>query len=372
MFGLMKRGNLARVHDLRASLYFSGTVMTARTDTVGKWTTCIQFATRYSSDTSRGLNITTSHCTNISPSGQTMSSSPVASGSRSKRASTPGRQPVPIMTENWDEDFEFPTLALPKGKKAETPRKQDSQAASPAEDWGEDGWDDSPPAMSRLLIANLGKRKSPTQPDIARLSLGSPRAYESVSSDLHLPRSPTSSGISGLDASSSALQLVSGQAGPSTSTTNQRSRSGSTSATVRNKLIKRHPSTSFLPIASSSSVDVSYKSKSPPGARSSYDLSRPPPAPAPPLPLPRSKSGEQMPPPPLPSFRPRSKSKSKSRPMSRQGEIRVSAIPLSPSSDQVTNVDQPRRPSFWKRLSSQPMMGEPVTAPGSCKSSVLL
>jgi hypothetical protein len=299
-----------------------------------------------------------------------MSSSPVASGSRSKMASTPGRQPVPTMTENWDEDFEFPTLALPKGKKAETPRKRDSQAASPVDDWGADGWDESPPAMSRLPIANLGKRKSPTQPDIARLSLGSPRAYESVSSDLHLPRSPTSSGLSGLDASSSALQLISGQPGPSTSTTtDQRSRSGSTSATVRNKLIKRHPSTSFLPIASSSPVDVSYKSKPPPGARSSYDLSRPPPAPA--LPLPRSKSGEQMPPPPLPSYRPRSKSKSKPRPMSRQGEIRVSAIPLSPSSDQVTNVDQPRRPSFWKRLSSQPIMGEPVTAPGSCKSPAL-
>jgi hypothetical protein len=256
-----------------------------------------------------------------------MSTPPIASGSRPRKSSTPGRQPIPIMTENWDDDFEFPTLALPK-------------------------------------------RKSPTQPDIGRLSLSSPRPYDSMSSDLHLPRSPTSSGISGVSASSSALQLVSGRPGPSTSVSNQRSRSGSTSAT-RNKLIKRHPSTSFLPVGSSSSVDVS-TTKSPPfpGARSSYDLSRPAPTPPMPLPLPRSKSGEQMPPPPLPSghSRQRSKSKSKPRPMSRQGEIRVSAIPLSPSSDQAQNVDPPRRPSFWKRLSGQPLMGEPISSPGSCKS----
>jgi hypothetical protein len=300
-----------------------------------------------------------------------MSTPPTASGSRPRTTSTPGRQPIPVMTENWDEDFEFPTLALPKSKKAETPRKRESEVASPVEDWGEDGWDDSPPpALSRMPIANLGKRKSPTQPDLGRLSLSSPRAYDSMSSDLHLPRSPTSTGMSGVSASSSALQLVSGQPGPSTSTSNQRSRSGSTSATVRNKLIKRHPSTSFIPIASSSSIDVSsIKSPPPPGARSSYDLSRPAPTPPLPLPLPRSKSGEQMPPPPLPlgHSRQRSKSKSKARPMSRQGEIRVSAIPLSPSSDHAHNVDQPRRPSFWKRLSGQPLMGEPVTSPGSCK-----
>ena len=275
------------------------------------------------------------------------------------------------MTENWDEDFEFPTLALPKSKKAETPRKRESEVASPVEDWGEDGWDDSPPpALSRMPIANLGKRKSPTQPDIGRLSLSSPRAYDSLSSDLDLPRSPTSPGMSGVSASSSALQLVSGQPGPSTFASNQRSRSGSTSATVRNKLIKRHPSTSFIPIGSSSSVDVSSIKPTPfPGARSSYDLSRPAPTPPLPLPLPRSKSGEQMPPPPLPlgHSRQRSKSKSKARPTSRQGEIRVSAIPLSPSSDHAQNVDQPRRPSFWKRLSGQPLMGEPISSPGSCK-----
>lgn len=286
-----------------------------------------------------------------------MSDLPVASGSRPRTTSTPGRQPVPIMTENWDEDFEFPTLALPKGKKAETPRKRESEAASPVEDWSDDGWDDSPPpVLSRMPIANLGKRKSPTQPDMGRLSLSSPRAHE-------LPRSPTSPGVSRVSASSSALQLVSGRPdpGPAACAPNQRSRSGSTSATLRNKLIKRHPSTSFLPIGSSSSVDVSTTQISP---VPSPDLSRPPPAPPLAL-LPRSKSGEQMPPPPLP--RPRSKSKSKPRPTSRQGEIRVSAIPLSPSSDQAQNVDPPRRPSFWKRLSGQPLMGEPISSPGSCK-----
>lgn len=296
-------------------------------------------------------------------------STPVASGSRPRTGSTPGRQPIPIMTENWDEDFEFPTLALPKSKKAETPRKRASEVTSPVDDWGEEGWDDSPPpASSRMPIVNLGKRKSPTQPDIGRLSLSSPR--DSMSSELYLPRSPTSSGVSGISASSSALQLVSGQPGPSTSASNQRSRSGSNSATSRNKLIKRHPSTSFLPIGSSSSVDVStLKSPPLPAARSSYDLSRVAPTPPLPLPLPRSKSGEQMPPPPLPlgHSRQRSKSKTKVRPISRQGEIRVSAIPLSPSSDQTHNVDQPRRPSFWKRLSGQPLTGEPISSPGSCK-----
>jgi hypothetical protein len=199
------------------------------------------------------------------------------------------------------------------------------------------------------------------------LSLNSPRASDSISSDLHLPRSPTLGGPSNsIAASSSALQLI---AGPSTtnSDTKQRNRSGSTGR----KLIKRHPSTSFVNIGSSSSVDVSTKPPPLPANRSSYDLPRP--APAPPPPLPRSKSGEQMPPPPLPSgmIRPRSKSKSKVRPTSRQGDVRVSAIPLSPSQDQVGNVEQPRRPSFWKRLSGQPLAGagEPVSAPGSCELS---
>jgi hypothetical protein len=293
-----------------------------------------------------------------------MSSPPIASGSRPRPVSTPHRHTIPKSQEVWDEDFEFPTLALPKSKKVETPRKPRSDAASPVEEWGDEDWDESPPGPSRLPIANLGKRKSPTQPDLARLSLSSPpRTSQSTatSSDIYLPRSPTSSRSIEGSSSSSALQLVSGQPGPSTSLSNQRSRSGSTSATVRNKLIKRHPSTSFVPINSSSSVDVSYQSPTLPGARSSYDLSRPPPPP-----LPRSKSGEQMPPPPL-GTRPRSKSKSKVRPISRQGEVRVSAIPLSPSSD--SNVDPPRRPSFWKRLSGQPLMGESGVGAGSCKST---
>jgi hypothetical protein len=45
-----------------------------------------------------------------------MSTPPTASGSRPRMGSTPGRQPIPVMTENWDEDFEFPTLALPKSR----------------------------------------------------------------------------------------------------------------------------------------------------------------------------------------------------------------------------------------------------------------
>jgi hypothetical protein len=284
---------------------------------------------------------------------------------RQRHRSTPSshRLPTPKTTEVWDEDFEFPTLALPKGKKAETPRKSDA-GSRPEENWEEEeNWDESPPGPSRLPIASLGKRKSPTQPDIAKLSLNSPRASGSLSSARNLPRSPTSPGqSSGIWASSSALQLVAGQstiAGGS----KQRLRSGSTGR----KLVKRHPSTSFINIGSSASVDDSTSIPPVPANRSSYDLSRPAPSAAPPLP--RSKSGEQMPPPAVPSgsTRPRSKSKSKVRPTSRPGEIRVSAIPLSPSQDHIDNVDAPRRPSFWKRLSGQPLGNEPVSAPGCCK-----
>lgn len=296
------------------------------------------------------------------------SSSPAPSRKRHPTSPSSKRLPTPKTTEVWDEDFEFPTLALPKGKKAETPRKSDAGPSKQEEDWGEENWDESPPGPSRLPIASLGKRKSPTQPDFARLSLNSPRASDSISSDIHLPCSPTSPGPSSrIAASSSALQLIAGPSGTGASNdTKQRTRSGSTGR----KLIKRHPSTSFIHIGSSSSIDDLVKPPPVPANRSSYDLSRP--APTPPPPLPRSKSGEQMPPPALPSglIRPRSKSKSKVRPISRQGDVRVSAIPLSPSQDHVANVDQPRRPSFWKRLSGQPLAGtgEPVNAPGSCES----
>lgn len=283
--------------------------------------------------------------------------------------STPSRQRQKT-AEVWDEDFEFPTAAVAKGKGKSKEVKTDrddhhDDEGSPVEDWDADDWDGSPPAIApapaRLPSPTTGKRKSPETLNLAGLSLGSPRASSSRSADLPLPRSPTMSSSS---ASGSALQLVGASSGGThAESSRQRARSGSMG---RNKLIKRHPSTSFIPLASSS--DTLAHAPPLPASQSSYDVSRIEMAQH--KTIPRSKSGEQMPPPPLPSqgahARSQSRARTSSRPGSRQGEIRVSAIPLSPSHDHNVGVET-KKPGFWKRLSGQPLMGEPKTGPGTCE-----
>lgn len=292
--------------------------------------------------------------------------------SSSSRHTTPQRQRQKT-AEVWDEDFEFPTITIPKGKGKEVEtapsaaKDLEDGEESPVEDWDLEDLDASPPAgPSRLPSPTTAKRKSPESLGLARLSLGSPRASSSQSADLPLPRSPTFAvSHPNTSASGSALQLV-----PDTSqdVTKQRARSGST---TRNKLIKRHPSTSFIPLVSSVSSDSLAASAPPlPVSRSSYDVSK---LDAPVRQVHRSKSGEQMPPPPLPTSathaRAHSRTRISSRPTSRSGEIRVSAIPLSPSNEQSKDVEVGKKPGFWKRLSGQPFIGEPKTAPGTCESS---
>lgn len=287
------------------------------------------------------------------------------------------RRVVPKVAEVWDEDFEFPTVAIPKGKGKEVDHsakkvveQEEEGDDSSVEDWTVDDWDASPPPAgpSRLPSPTTGKRKSPETLGLAQLSLGSPRASSSQSADLPSPRSPSSSALlSDLSASGSALQLVRGATSQDTS--KQRDRSGSVGGT-RNKLIKRHPSASFVPLSSSASTDTLAKVPPLPASRSSYDVSRHDDLPRV---IHRAKSGEQMPPPPLPPFltasKPHIRARTSSRPTSRQGEVRVSAIPLSPSNEPNRRVSHGKRPSLWKRWSGQHFMGEPKTAPGTCKSS---
>lgn len=314
-----------------------------------------------------------------------------SSTSTSARMPSPQRQRQRT-AEVWDEDFEFPTITIPKGKGKEpesgVPVKKEEELddESSGEDWDIDepeeggaGIGGSPAGPSRLLPSpTTGKRKSPESLGLGQLSLGSPRASSSKYNDQPIPRSPRSPTTHGnhpyssITDSSSALQLISGNG----STPNgqdiskQRTRSGSVTA-ARNKLIKRHPSTTFIPLASSSSSDTLSKVPPLPVSRSSYDVSR---LDTGQKPIHRSKSGEMMPPPPLPKSgshtRNLSKQRTSSRPGSRQNEVRVSAIPLSPYNEQDRNVEHTKKPGFWKRLSGQPLIGEPKTSPGTCKSQV--
>ena len=280
--------------------------------------------------------------------------------------------------EVWDEDFEFPTITIPKGKGKEPEtaptRKEEKFDESSEEDWDLDEPEEGSPAgPSRLLPSpTTGKRKSPESLGLGQLSLGSPRASSSKYAGQATPHSPTSYGKGpyvSVTESSSALQLVSGGGvQPTQDNSKQRSRSGSIT-TSRNKLIKRHSSTTFIPLASSSSSDTLSKGPPLPASRSSYDVSR---LDTGQKPIHRSKSGEQMPPPPIPKMasntRNISKQRTSSRPGSRQNEVRVSAIPLSPYNEQDRNVE--KKPGFWKRLSGQQLVGEPKSSPGTCESDL--
>lgn len=308
------------------------------------------------------------------------------STSTQPKLSTPQRQRQKT-AEVWDEDFEFPTITIPKVKAKEPEPAStnnlgagheggvEAGASSEDEDWDLDveELDTSPVAgSSRLPSPTTGKRKSPESLGLNQLTLGSPRASSSYSTDLPIPRSPTASGVYG---SSSVLQLISNDPHQvkfeAQTSSKQRSRSGSVTAS-RNKLIKRHPSTSFIPLASSSSTDTLSKVPPLPISRSSHNVSR---LDTGQKPIHRSKSGEQMPPPPIPLMsmathhktQSRQHQRTSSRPGSRQGEVRLSAIPLSPYNDQDRNMQYTKKPGFWKRLSQQPLMGEPKTSPGTCK-----
>ncbi|WVF70510.1 hypothetical protein IAT40_005300 [Kwoniella sp. CBS 6097] len=342
----------------------------------------------------------------------------------SNSLSPPKRKPKP-QAENWDDDFEFSLPSASSSKKSSTgpssshsknnPSSSTSKGKgkerdenipipvrgnSPTEDWDED-WDESPPkakpsstgSSSGIHSHNFPssaarheRKKSsipppltipPPYPDnhqprwspshTASLPTPSPLPLPtSSSSQLHQPLLPSRSYSSlGLAAQAESKSQIQSQ---------PRSRSGSTTngTNTRNKLIKRHPSASFVPIpnrSASSSYNLPSSTYFPNDSDASlssisFMIHSSPNLPHPPVPpLPRSTSGEQMPPPPLPSEpvpesglglgRSRSRSKSKVGNEGKRQDVRVSGIPFSPSRNDMK--EQPaKKPGFWKRLSGAP------------------
>nr|XP_018267236.1 uncharacterized protein I303_01221 [Kwoniella dejecticola CBS 10117]OBR89394.1 hypothetical protein I303_01221 [Kwoniella dejecticola CBS 10117] len=287
-----------------------------------------------------------------------MSNSPSSSRRRPK-----------LSQENWDDDFEFTlpkkagssSTSKCKAKDEDTPPSA-IRAESSTEDWDEN-WDESPPRSPPAPVAPAQhqRKKSSIPPPIDIPSSSSSRIPPRLS-----PSHPSSLGASPLPTSFSSPQqrLLPSRSHSSigiSSGQQPRSRSGSTAATgtiTRNKLIKRHPSSSFVPISSHSSSNIALSTPSETSLHSMNLVNRS----SPNLPhnspsLPRSTSGEQMPPPPLPTGgilgRARSRSKSKARPDSRN-DVRISNIPFSPSKDDMKDKHTEKRPGFWKRLSGVP------------------
>nr|XP_031860848.1 uncharacterized protein CI109_003573 [Kwoniella shandongensis]KAA5527920.1 hypothetical protein CI109_003573 [Kwoniella shandongensis] len=336
------------------------------------------------------------------------------------------RKPIKPQAENWDEDFEFslPTASNKKKTPSTTSSAKESQKenvdtntkssggkARDVEDWDEEeeeeNWDDSPPrpsakfisvpitssALAPTAVAGPSRQRQSSKP--APLSIPSnaytqppPRLSPSHSSSLPspspLPTSRTSTSLTAQQSmlsprSNSSSALLSPTINEQQKQTLLRSRSGSTSTgtVTRNKLIKRHPSTSFIPIAPNRSTSATFQqNRSESNAslssialtnRSSPNLPHPPPGVPVSVPqIPRSTSGEQMPPPPLPGQihalgRSRSRSKSKTRSGSRQ-DIRVLNIPFSPSRNDMQEAEEEKqkRPGFWKRFSGAPTSSREV------------
>ncbi|KAK4688048.1 hypothetical protein P7C73_g2081, partial [Tremellales sp. Uapishka_1] len=220
-------------------------------------------------------------------------SRPSSSGHKSTNSSSrPSRRK---QAENWDDDFEF---ALPKSRTS----RNDEGRASPAESWSE-SWDEdeaSPPARRPAAGPHVPASAPPPLPlSYSALGLG---AY---------PQPP---------------------AAPQA----QRSRSGSTNtSTITRKLMKRHPSTSFIPVSTTTASQTSLT------VHPHVNRSQPH--------LPRSDSSQKMPPPALPTVVGliRTKSRSRARAVSKT-DVRVSGIPFSPGQT------EDKKPGFWKRLSGAP------------------
>ncbi|WWC86309.1 uncharacterized protein L201_001182 [Kwoniella dendrophila CBS 6074] len=319
----------------------------------------------------------------------------------SNSPSTSRRRPKSSQ-ENWDDDFEFTLPTRRSTNKSTTNntsksvkgKEKDenvplSREESPIEDWDEN-WDESPPRPAPIIpIATHTRKKSSIPPPINIPSSSSssrmnpPRLSPSHSNDLYIGGT---SPIPSSSFSSPKQPLLPSKSHSSIGLSNvlhqqqqqqlPRHRSGSTATNnvTKNKLIKRHPSTSFVPIPSHSSSNlalntgltnhseaslssVSLINRSSPNLPQNNNQGSPS--------LPRSISGEQMPPPPLPQTnagsgggllgRARSRSKSKPRPESRQ-DIRISSIPFSPSRDDMKSAAQTKekKPGFWKRFSGVP------------------
>lgn len=262
----------------------------------------------------------------------TMSSSILASSSTqptsSSTKSTPTRHTRNKTAENWDDDFDFiPRSAKGSSAGLSTSTGPDENAPSQATripgrssptDSIISSWDDSPPRSAPMIPTRSASKASS-----AGLHLALPRHSPSHISALPSPSNSSSSNrhlASPIPASHDQQPL-------------SRIESNNPSTATGQKLVKRHPSTSFITTSHPSSATsvASYANRSSPH-------------------LPRMASREAMPPPPLPpAGLQRRKSKGKSRLAGRSDEVRVSNIPFSPSQEAMREAE--RRPSFWKRLS---------------------
>ncbi|TYJ51899.1 hypothetical protein B9479_007500 [Cryptococcus floricola] len=268
------------------------------------------------------------------------------------------RRSKQLEEEVWDDDFEFPV----QKKRSNSVINDEKSRKSLDDDWDED-WDESPPkpvlsspsrhglSQSRpiskvpapLNIPNHGYGQSRISPGLtADLSLPSPSPMPLSSSNPHQP----------LLASRSNSSLSIGQ------DPKPRSRAGSVattgSGTVRRKLVKRHPSTSFIPMPGDRSASHLPSSASSTSISSSRNIVSPVEEfPIPPLPanMPRSTSGEQMPPPPLPG---RAES-GVSALMRRKSKSKKQGAPPSPSKEKSSlGEGKEQRKGFWNRLSGGP------------------
>ncbi|WVR05938.1 hypothetical protein IAU60_002964 [Kwoniella sp. DSM 27419] len=316
------------------------------------------------------------------------------------------RRPKP-QAENWDDDFEF---SLPSSsKRASQPAGVTSSSSvkgkekekdenvplstgtkgrrqSLEEDWDED-WDAPPTRASLPPVSTSSSRREqprsiPLPPPLIIPSGGHslpPRL--SPSHDPSLPttlsRDPLSAGLSyqqPLPASSSQHSAAGSEHHRSRPSNTSRSRSGSTTSNPgKNKLVKRHPSASFVQIPSRSSSRNPSSSSMAHDSGSSVSLSslafaagtpRGMPDDRPPVPpLPRSTSGEQMPPPPLPKRYSMTYEQTRAESSPVEPTIRVSAIPFSPSRDDMRGKEKTKKAGFWKRLSGAPTdeKDEPAT-----------
>jgi hypothetical protein len=234
--------------------------------------------------------------------------------------------------ENWDDDFEFALSSRPSSKTSSSQSKTaEKRRSSPVESLSE-WWDESPPAPSRGRPA---KAPSP-------LNLPAPTAQPpslSPSQTTSLPPTPHTASRKPQIPFLSPPQAYAELGLPLLTPNASRPRSNSAaSTTTRNKLIKRHPSSSAIPIPISPG-----NSRYPFGNSSLPSLPHPP--------LPRSDSGERMPPPPVPTSLTRTR-QSQAKRFASRSEVRVSSIPFSLSQDAMREKEtEVRRFSLWKRLS---------------------
>lgn len=246
----------------------------------------------------------------------------IASGSRHSRKKT---------VENWDDDFDYgsikPAFTSSTGAAYVVTAESKQGRASP--DSIVSSWDDSPPQTA--LSSHHMVTRAKTEPSaLARLEGRAPHFGPPRHSPSHTAGLPRPSVLSPRNQQFDIN--IPPESGLSRSKTN-----ATPAAAGRQKLIKRHPSTSFVVMAQPDRSTSSLSSTAHTNRSSPH--------------LPRSPSSGRMPPPPLPLGLERRKSRGKQK-AGRPDGVRISSIPFSPSQEGIR--DGERKPGFWKRFSGMP------------------